>query len=200
MNELSETDIADHLQKAAFGEARPLALGPESANPQPSFRLRILVVVSGVLGLAMTALGLVAFVLKPSAASSFPVLFFGACTAISIYSAWRLWIHPRGGSLAKRGATIIAQGSHDQVWDQCIVALKRLNVTVNTMDPTQGLIEGNTGLSWKSWGETIVIHITRKDACGCAIHIKSDSKLVTTVFDWGKNSANIRKLVRELNP
>ena len=52
-----------------------------------------------------------------------------------------------------------------------------------------------TGVSWKSWGETIQIVIVSSGEHQNIIEIKSKPALGTTLVDYGKNAKNISKII-----
>ena len=49
-------------------------------------------------------------------------------------------------------------------------------------------------MSLWSWGEKILIDVSEADA-GSLIRITSSSRLPTTLFDYGKNSRNVRRFL-----
>jgi len=54
-----------------------------------------------------------------------------------------------------------------------------------------------TGITWRSWGETLAIKITPNSTQEYTYHVSSKPKLPLTLTDFGKNLKNI-KLIREL--
>jgi hypothetical protein len=190
--------VAALQQAAQVTTFRRLRTEPleEPSRPRPLFWTKCLVIATGALSVWMAARAFPVFASQPSALTALPFLVFGGCTALSVISAWRIW--RRLGSIAKRETTINVQGDYDRIWEGCIAALKRMKVDIKTIDAKKGLIEGDIGLSWKSWGEIVVVQITRIGADQCSVQLKSDSKLMTTALDYGKNSSNIRRLVEEL--
>jgi hypothetical protein len=189
--------VAAKQQVTTIRRLRVLSLEGYS-KPWSPLWLKSLVIAGGILTLPMAALGFLAFVSEPSVGTAFPFVFFAACVVGYVFSAKRLWGNPQQGSIAKREAKINIQASYDQIWDECTAALRRMKVDIKTIDAKKGLIEGNTGPNWRSWGETVVVQITRIGADECSVHVKSDSRTITTVFDYGKNASNIRRFVDEL--
>ena len=51
-------------------------------------------------------------------------------------------------------------------------------------------IKASTGISWRSWGETIVVQI---QVSGNITYLNVQSELGYGLFDWGKNQNNIDK-------
>jgi hypothetical protein len=189
---------AEPPQAAGGHRFRVLSIEGEPARPVSTFGLKCMVIISGILTLPMMVLGIQVFSRDPSVGTAFAMLFFVACTASVVYSAKRLWINPQGGTIVKRESSINLQGSYDDLWDECIAALKRAKINIKTLDAKQGLIEGNTSASWKSWGEIVVVQVTRLSNEECKVQIKSDSKMVTTLYDYGKNASNIDRFFQEL--
>jgi hypothetical protein len=188
---------AEQQQASTAPRLRVLSLEGYS-KPWSPYWLKSLIILGGIMTLPMLVVGFVVLVSEPSVGTAFPFLCFALFAVGYVFSARRLWGNPQQGSLAKREATINVQGSYDQIWDQCIAALKRIKAAIKTIDAKKGLIESNIGLNWRSWGEIVVVQITRIGADECSVHVKSDSKLVTTAFDYGKNASNIRRFVDEL--
>ena len=169
-----------------------------ASKPWSPYWLKSIFIIASFLSLLMLALGVWVFVSQPSAGTAISVLLFAAFTAVNLASARRLWRNPQQSSGVMREATANVQGNYDDVWDECIAALKRMKVKVKTVDAEKGLIEGSTGLNWKSFGNIVVVQITKIGADECSIHVKSDSRMITTMFDLGQSSSYIRRFVDEL--
>jgi hypothetical protein len=190
--------VADPPQVATAHRLRLLSLEGESAKPWLPFWFKCLMVVFGILSLSMTGVALWLFTSKPSVSTAIPFLFFGACTAAYVLVIKRSRRSYQQGSSVKREATINIQGNYDQIWDECIAALKRIKVTIRTADAKKGQIDGSTNAGWKTWGEIVVVQITKISEDEYAVHIKSDSRLVTLMFDYGRNASNIEGFFQEL--
>jgi hypothetical protein len=98
---------------------------------------------------------------EPSLLSLLPAFFFGGCTVGYVVAAKRLWGDPQHGSPVKREGTFNILGEYDQLWDGCVAALRRMKVEIKTIDAKKGVIEGETAWSWKSFGEILVVQITK---------------------------------------
>jgi len=61
-------------------------------------------------------------------------------------------------------------------------------------NPLQIEIWGENGTSILSWGESLRITITQEKV-GSRIQAESKAKLATTLFDYGKNKANLESLL-----
>ena len=188
------------LRPAAAARLRLVSLEGEPAVPCSPLWLKAAVVVFGILGVLMTALSVFTFVQEPSFLSLLPAFFFAGCTVSYVVAAKRLWGDPQQGSPVKREGTFNILGEYDQLWDGCVAALRRMKVEIKTIDAKKGVIEGETAWSWKSFGEILVIQITKAGPDEYSVHVKSDSIIVTTAFDFGKNASNIRRFVQELVP
>jgi hypothetical protein len=103
------------------------------------------------------------------------------------------------GSRVKQEATISIQGQFHQIWGECIGTLERIDVENIALDTDRGLIAGETRRSMKSWGEILTVQIKVVSANECAVHVKSDCKMTTTLFDYGKNASNVRLFLQELS-
>lgn len=62
------------------------------------------------------------------------------------------------------------------------------------MSATDDGIILKTSLSWKSWGEEIMIALKSKDDLGYEYQVSSKPKLSTTLVDYGKNLENINQI------
>lgn len=194
----TRTPAAEPQRAAIDHGLRLLSLGSKPSKSSSSFWLKCLVIISGILNLPMLAAGVWLLIADPSVLAVLPVIFFGGMAVALFVGARRLWVNPERGSAVKREVTINVQGQFDQIWDACIAALKRMKVGINTLDAKQGLISGETGLNWRSWGEIVEVQITVVGPNECAVHVKSDCRMTTTLVDYGKNSSNIRQFLREL--
>lgn len=56
-----------------------------------------------------------------------------------------------------------------------------------------------TGATTRSWGEIIIVKLTRIDGLHTELHILSKPVLKTTLIDYGKSSMNIQKIKEEFN-
>ncbi len=85
--------------------------------------------------------------------------------------------------------------SYDHAFDSCLAAIgTALNGKITTQDRASGLIEARTGMTWKSFGEDILITIREMDENLTQIRIASRPSLFITWVDYGKNSENVEKV------
>lgn len=61
-----------------------------------------------------------------------------------------------------------------------------------------GTVHGRMGAGMRSWGETVRLVVTPAPT-GSWITVTSTSTVPFTLTDWGKNAANVRKLVALLD-
>lgn len=73
---------------------------------------------------------------------------------------------------------------------------ENLNWEVTRANPNEGNIIAKTGATWKAFGESINISII-PESVGCSIIISS--KLTSQLYDWGKNSDNVKDFFSRLS-
>jgi hypothetical protein len=95
--------------------------------------------------------------------------------------------------VVKKGE-IKVSGTVSEAYRRSAEALNVIGGTIKSEDQATGKIEGTTSLSFVSWGENILIEVSEADA-GALIRITSSSRLPTTLFDYGKNSRNVRRFL-----
>lgn len=64
---------------------------------------------------------------------------------------------------------------------------------VNFRDRAAGRIAATVPMTFKSFGETVNVEISGSDG-DLRVGIESTSRLRTTLFDWGKNSENVKRI------
>jgi len=89
--------------------------------------------------------------------------------------------------------------AYDRAFDSCLAAASALNARIRAQDRAAGLIEARTGLTWKSYGEDILITIREMDENHTQIRVASRSSLLITWADYGKNAANVEKFIMFLS-
>lgn len=85
-------------------------------------------------------------------------------------------------------------GTKELITKACFTALKECRFTVTESNHAQGWIRARAPMSFRSMGEIIIIkvHVSGK------IEVVSESRFFTQHFDWGKNRANVNKLLSKL--
>ncbi len=85
-----------------------------------------------------------------------------------------------------------------EVWEGAEKAMMACDFTILNRDKTKGTIQAEAKWTMKSFGEHISVTIEEKDD-GVRVHFRSNCKLETQLFDWGKNKKNARCFFRELS-
>ena len=81
-------------------------------------------------------------------------------------------------------------GTREQVFQACLEAVTQCGFRIDSSSPVGGQIRAQTRVSFRSWGENIVVAIDSEGR----VDIMSESKVIFTTNDWGKNEANVEKL------
>ena len=71
-------------------------------------------------------------------------------------------------------------------------ALIVIGGSVSIRDPAGGRLEGIVPFTFKSWGESIQVEVLGVDG-DLDVHVKSASRMSTTLIDWGKNADNVKR-------
>jgi hypothetical protein len=71
-------------------------------------------------------------------------------------------------------------------------ALTKMGTRITGMDPRNGVVLARTKFSLKSWGEHILITVV-DNFNGCTLKITSESSVITTWQDWGRNANNLER-------
>lgn len=106
---------------------------------------------------------------------------------------------PRSSQGIHQTRTIDVALVYDHAFDSCLAAIgTALNGKISSQDRASGLIEARTGLTWKSYGEDILMTIREVDENHTQIRVASRPTLFITWVDYGKNSENIEKIIAYL--
>lgn len=73
---------------------------------------------------------------------------------------------------------------------------KNSHFSVKASNPTSRTIEIKTGISWKSWGENLLIILSPTADNMTELSIRSASKFA--LVDWGKNQDNLNSILKLL--
>lgn len=85
----------------------------------------------------------------------------------------------------------------DDTYSALMSALEKdMHFSVKTSDPTSRTIAIKTGVSWKSWGENLLITLSPTAENMTELSITSTSKY--GAIDWGKNQDNLSKILEIL--
>ena len=85
--------------------------------------------------------------------------------------------------------------SYDSLFVKCQEAVKFCGFNLQESDSLSGYIKVKARMSWKSVGEEIELRINYKGI----INVRSISVVPTTIFDYGKNKANVESLFSTLD-
>jgi len=178
-----------------------------AARPRPRLRLqslqgqprsRWLVGVQKLSGgfailgtLVLTVAFLLVLIVEPSTTAALLTLLSGSATGVAIYSYLRK-------APLSREVTLGLQGDRDEIIEACVAALKKMEATIDSVDIQTGRIEANTGLGWRSFGETLMIDVIETGISQYSVRIRSHNQNPSTLIDWGKNASNIHRFVDEL--
>lgn len=88
--------------------------------------------------------------------------------------------------------------SANEAFDKSLKVLGQFGAKLTRQDRAQGCLEACTGISWKSFGETISIVISERNSGRSHIEIKSWPKLKTTIIDYGKGRGNVQRIAQLL--
>lgn len=86
---------------------------------------------------------------------------------------------------------------YEKVFGEAENALKDAGFKVKNTDKGKGVIEASASMSWKSWGEKIIVTI-RKSGGREGAEVEIESKEKAQLIDYGKGSENIRKFFEAL--
>ena len=85
------------------------------------------------------------------------------------------------------------QRSSDEAFNLCMSALSLVGARIWEVDESSGLVIAKTGLTVRSWGETITISICEVDN-GVRIEVLSEPRFPLQYLDYGKNYENVKKI------
>ena len=91
--------------------------------------------------------------------------------------------------------TVFVHASPEKVVNQSEQVFKRFGWKLWTVDRSKGTIEAGTRPTWLSWGEKVIVRLTR-DSNGTTVTISSVPS--GQLFDWGKSEANVKRFTEEL--
>lgn len=79
---------------------------------------------------------------------------------------------------------------------EAVLALPRSRIT--RADRDIGVIEARARMTWRSWGERIVIHFRPTGADSTSIDVRSTPLVSLTIADYGKNQENVDAVMAAL--
>ena len=104
---------------------------------------------------------------------------------------------PRGTSLSPRQTREVPVADGPELADRIVAALRSLPAEVTAVDVPAGRYVARRGVSWKSWGEDVVVQLTGDPAHPVAT-VSSRPRLGTTLIDYGRGRRNVEHVVGAL--
>jgi hypothetical protein len=77
-------------------------------------------------------------------------------------------------------------------------ALNVIGGIVKSEDQSLGRIVGTVPISWKSWGERVVVEVSGVDN-DVLVRVTSKTRLPTQLVDLGKNAQNVKRFLDRLS-
>ena len=126
-------------------------------------------------------------------------VFFGAVMALVLGTAQLAGNRgaPRGASLSPRQSRDVPIVNGPDLADRIVAALRSLPAEVTAVDVPAGRYVARRGVSWKSWGEVVVVQLTGDPAHPVAT-VSSRPRLGTTLIDYGRGRRNVEHVVGAL--
>lgn len=84
---------------------------------------------------------------------------------------------------------------YGEIFQACLRSIRQLGWERISSDESTGVIQARAGITLRSWGEDISIHLSRENT---ETIVSISSKPHSQVFDWGKSDENERILHQEL--
>ena len=104
---------------------------------------------------------------------------------------------PRGASLSPRQTREVPVADGPDLADRIVAALRSLPAEVTAVDVPAGRYVARRGVSWKSWGEDVVVQLSGDPAHPLAT-VSSRPRLATTLIDYGRGRRNVEHVVAAL--
>ena len=104
---------------------------------------------------------------------------------------------PRGASLSPRQSREVPVVNGPDLADRIVAALRSLPAEVTAVDVPAGRYVARRGVSWKSWGEDVVVQLSGDPAHPVAT-VSSRPRLGTTLIDYGRGRRNVEHVVGAL--
>jgi len=131
----------------------------------------------------------------------FSFVFFGGLMSLILVGLHRYQLKRKGVDNLDDGALSVAQKTQIQTTlsrEEIIDRLKRdPRIGKMVLKADGDMIELDSGATWRSWGERILLKIHQHDGNTLLVEIQSKPKVFTTVVDYGKNKDNV-DLITEL--
>jgi hypothetical protein len=89
---------------------------------------------------------------------------------------------------------IDVEAPYEEIFGICLEAARSLHKSSVQQDIDHGLIEAKTGTTFTSWGEEVLLNVTKLDEQNTRIKISSRPALRTTLADAGANRKNVEEI------
>lgn len=103
------------------------------------------------------------------------------------------------GSRCARQQAVVVKGTYAEVYERCVNALTGAGMDIGTKDPERGTISGSSGMGLLSMGIVGYLFLTPKDRYRTLVTVIVDSRLRTTLLDYGTNKKKLREIVALIN-
>jgi tRNA A-37 threonylcarbamoyl transferase component Bud32 len=104
----------------------------------------------------------------------------------------------QGRTRTHKETAIELEGSFAQILARCSQAISQLGAHVTDLDLSEGSIHARTAMSMKSAGERIRFQVRATDQDRYSVRVESDLVNPLKLWDYGKNAANLRKVIASL--
>ncbi len=86
--------------------------------------------------------------------------------------------------------------SYDTVFQSSLSAAGALSWEVKVVDKESGFIQAKVPLNWRTFSNLVTIEIARRETSITTVRVSSTAP---HVFDWGKNSSNVKLFLDKLD-
>ncbi len=130
-------------------------------------------------------------------------IFFGIFMSIII--GW--WQKRKTKKLRKKGGknlnpnqleTFLVNGNFEDIFKKSLDGIKSFKGKLYASKKEENIIQATTGISWKSFGENIEIHLKEKEKNKIEIIISSNPVNPMQIVDYGKGRQNVLSFIEYL--
>ncbi len=133
----------------------------------------------------------------------FSGLCFGFFVAVSFFFLEKYMVKKNGGkghaAGVKQRKNFSLPISKEDALNRAQEVMPLLKAKIKSIDKNKGLIIANRGVSWKSFGEKLIISLKEDKECLTVIKIESEPALKLAMVDYGKNLENVEKFFSLMN-
>src|SRR5262249_38990447 len=110
----------------------------------------------------------------------------------------KLWKRSIRKHLRFQGSVVLPV-PFEEAFDRCLAARRAVGLCgLERADPDVGNIKVTVPLNFWTCGEGIWLKVRRVDGSGTSVHVSSRCVTPTARLDWGKNRANVERLLEAL--